>query len=100
MLLYLAGPMTGVEDYNVPAFDQAHLALRNAGYAVHSPADMTRRYGTERPYGFYLKAGLYRLLECDGLALLDGWPRSNGARLEVTVAKAVGMPVRSVVEWL
>jgi hypothetical protein len=35
--LYIAGPMTGIPDSNYPAFNQAEIELRAAGYDVLNP---------------------------------------------------------------
>jgi hypothetical protein len=46
--LYLAGPMTGIEDFNYPAFNAMAERLRAAGYEVKNPADhgtIEGRYG-------------------------------------------------------
>lgn len=40
------------------------------------------------------------LAQADGLAMLEGWERSRGARLENTVALALGMPVMDVDGWI
>ena len=36
----------------------------------------------------------------DGVAMLDGWEQSRGARLERQVAEACGIPCKTVNEWL
>ena len=97
--LYLAGPMTGLPDYNYPAFHAAAARLRSAGYDVASPAEL----GKERGYAWhdYLRRGLIQMLrDCTGVALLPGWNESKGARVEVDVAAAVGMRLWSVGQWI
>lgn len=37
--LYLAGPMTGLPDFNYPAFHAAAAAWRAAGWTVANPAE-------------------------------------------------------------
>ena len=98
-LLYVAGPMTGLPELNHPAFRAAAHDLAEAGYAVLDPS---RHGGSEpgRTYESYLRMGLRDVLECDAVAVLDGWEMSRGARAEVGVAQALSMPVRPVAEWL
>ncbi len=51
-------------------------------------------------YTEYLRAGLAQLLRCDGVATLEGWWNSGGARWEVQTAGILGLEVRPVSEWL
>ena len=95
--LYIAGPMTGLPDYNYPAFNDAADTLRTAGYEVENPAGNNVETGD---YTDYLRAGLAQLLRCDGVAVLEDWWLSGGARWEVQTAGILRMPVRSVAEWL
>lgn len=37
--VYLAGPMTGIEDFNFPAFNDMAAKLRARGYVVENPAE-------------------------------------------------------------
>lgn len=93
-IVYIAGPMTGLPDYNYPAFEAAAEHLREClGYDVVSPHEL---FGgdTTRPYGDYMRTGLMAMLGCDEVYMLPGWERSRGASLERKVAEACGIPVR------
>lgn len=112
--LYIAGPMRGIPEFNFPRFDWAELVLTTAGHATVSPAQHDREEGFDPAgmdgnedlgeLGFDLKAALGWDLEqvanADGVAVLDGWERSSGARAEVATAHALGIPVATVHEWL
>ena len=114
MKLYLAGPMTGIEHYNFPAFDEAAKQLREAGHTVFNPAENDRENGFDATglqgheaaeHGFDLRTALKQDLSwiCDhaeGIALLPGWEESKGARAEVALAKALGLNSRLVWLWL
>ena len=103
MKYYLAGPMTGVPQFNIPLFDEAAFKLRKAGFDIISPAERdtyeTRssalrskdgdhaQLTTAESYGDMLSRDMKIIAdEVDGLVLLDGWENSRGARLEVYVA--------------
>ena len=88
--VYLAGPMTGLADFNFPAFHAAAAALRAAGWDVVNPAE---NFGgrTDLPRETYLRADIVLLVECDAIAMLPGWRKSRGARLEYVIAHELGL---------
>lgn len=98
MIVYVAGPMTGLPDYNYPAFEAAVAQLEAAGFEVVSPTEGGQVDGWA--WEDYLRRGLGQLLGCEAVAILDGWHRSRGARVEVHVATRLRMPVRPVEAWL
>jgi hypothetical protein len=93
MRIYIAGKMTGLPDFNYPAFNEAAAALRALGYDVCNPAE-TDGGSSHKSREFYLREALKLLLECDHMALLPGWETSEGVRLEMFVAIALKMKVR------
>lgn len=94
--LYVAGPMTGLPEYNYPAFHQAAAQLRAAGYDVENPAENL----TQSTWDDYLRAGLRQVLTVDGIATLPDWQVSRGAALEVHVAHALRLVVLPLAAWL
>lgn len=96
--IYVAGPMTGLEEFNYPAFRAASAALTAIGYDVDDPS--TNDNPTPGDYHGWLRAGLAQLIRCDAVALLPGWEASNGARLEVNVAATLGMRVAPLIDWI
>ena len=98
MRIYLAGPMTGLPDFNRPAFHAAAKELRDAGHEVESPAESTLPEGST--WQEYMKDGISRMLSCEAVALLPGWQGSRGASLEVEVALTLHIPARRIDEWL
>lgn len=92
--LYLAGPMSTLPNRNYPAFHAAATDLRGRGFHVVSPAELHADFETNpKSYEDYLRADLRALLGTTAVVVLPGWEQSNGARLEVTVARALGMLV-------
>lgn len=89
--LYLAGPMTGLEDFNFPAFNAMAAKLRARGYQVENPAE----HGVvdDADWADYMAYDLTRLGLCGMVAVLPGWENSKGARLEVHIARELGMRV-------
>lgn len=121
MRLYVAGPMTGIPAFNIPAFDRAAAELRAIGFDVVSPVELddprTRAISLASPdgaiatleshgktWGDFLARDV-KLLADDGIqgvAVLPGWERSRGARLETFVAsRMVFLPIlRYSPDWL
>jgi hypothetical protein len=103
--VYIAGPMSGVDQWNYPAFFAAEARLRELGYNPINPAhndgltieEALASAGTpEAPthsWAHYMKRDLPNVIEADALCVLPGWRASKGASLEVTVAKSLGIPV-------
>jgi len=98
MRIYIAGPMTGLPDYNLPAFAKAKEVLDALGHEGVNPGEPGVIDGYE--WSDYVRDGLHLLLDCEGVALLDGWERSKGAQLEVHIARTLGMPVGKLVDWI
>ena len=101
MTIYIAGPMTGLPDWNYPAFFEAEAELREQGFQVLNPASSGDPASfPERSWSDWIRLALGLLIQCDGVALLDGWEASRGASLEFHVATALGMPCRTLDAWL
>jgi Domain of unknown function (DUF4406) len=109
MKLYIAGPMTGLPQFNIPAFDAAAAALRLAGHYVVSPAELDspemRAFALQSPDGKMPADGKIasetwgdvlardvRIIsdQVHAIAFLPGWEKSRGARLEAFVGLLTG----------
>lgn len=93
--LYISGPMSGIAECNYPAFNKAAKELEALGYVVENPAATA----TGSSYREIIKEDVRALMLCDGLAMLEGWWTSNGARLEMHLAGVLQMPVRPIAAW-
>ncbi|HHQ2816961.1 DUF4406 domain-containing protein [Pseudomonas aeruginosa] len=90
-IIYLAGPMTGLPEFNYPAFHAEAARLRDLGYHVENPAENPApACGT---WAGYMRKALVQLVTCDAIALLPGWPSSRGANIERSLAFEMGMKV-------
>lgn len=96
-IFYLSGPMSGLPEYNYPAFDRAAERLRAKGYTVVTPTEvgpnLEAKYGAERfslSYQQYVSANIIALLDCNAIILLPGWRNSRGAKLERHIAMVLG----------
>lgn len=89
--IYLSGPMTSMPDLNFAAFHAEARRLRSLGYEVVNPVELN----PDPTMGWHqcMRRDLQALLDCDAMALLEGWQRSAGAHLEMHVAHRVGMEI-------
>lgn len=95
-VIYISGPITGRERDASERFDGAEAELRERGYRCRNPwAEVPRHLA----YGEALRRAVGILLECDAVALLDGWDRSRGCAAEVHVAVSTGMKVLPLGSW-
>lgn len=91
-IYYLSGPMTGLVDYNRPAFNEAAKYLRSQGFTVWNPAeefDPSHIY----PRKVYMRRDIEALLKCESIVMLHGWQNSAGARLELEIARELEMNI-------
>ncbi len=99
MRLYVAGPMTGLPEWNRPAFAEAAARLEAAGFEVVNPASLPEP--CEDPEWLdWMRACIPQLLTCDGVAMLPGWVGSRGAVIETLLADDLGLPVMNVDQWV
>ena len=88
--IYLSGPMTGMPDYNYPAFHAVAERFRQAGWDVVSPAENFGGY-VDLPRESFLRMDVSQIATCDAIAMLPGWRESRGARMEYLIAHELGM---------
>lgn len=102
---YISGPIAGIRDANISEFNDAASLVKAAGVEALIPHDIvpdhlgacpqdTIRSGQGgHSWACHLRYDLAAMLECDAVVMLPGWERSHGARIEHTVAAAVGIPI-------
>jgi hypothetical protein len=89
--IYISGPMTGLPEFNFPAFHAEASRLRALGYSVVNPAEINA--GANLSWQQCMRADIRALCDCDTLALLPGWQRSSGAHLEMHLAHRLGLEI-------
>jgi nucleoside 2-deoxyribosyltransferase len=110
MRVYIAGPMTGYPYYNEVTFKRAEAEWREAGHDAVTPFEANsavwqKHYGRsfdprsdKCDYGDpllreMLAADIALLASVEIVAVLPGWRKSRGVAVELTFAKAMGIPV-------
>lgn len=74
--VFLSGPMSDVEDYNRPAFNEAAGILRSMGLTVFNPAEIPDG-GIIRSRSFYTRQCYQALLESKALVSLPRWASTS-----------------------
>ena len=87
MTIYIAGPMTGLPDYNRAAFNAKAAELEAIGHRILNPASI----GTLPEYGMYWPINKAMIDSADAIYMLDGWEGSPGARAELVHAVRRGV---------
>lgn len=96
MKIYIAGPMTGLPEFNYPAFHAAESELRAYGYEVLNPA-----HCPEQPnWRGYMRHAIKQVSDADGIALLPDWEQSRGARVEFNLAIGMGLRAHPLAHWI
>lgn len=105
MRLYIAGSISNGGTLsetecllNIDLFNGQEARLAERGYEVRNPA--RRGFDPEKTWLDYMRDSLRDIADSDGIAVLPNWSKSHGAKIEVQLAKDLGIPVKRVVEWL
>lgn len=109
MTVYIAGGITGVEDYKARFAAAKRMLLREG---EDRPISMEHYYGTPRankvlnpaelpegwPNGLYMDVCLAMIRAADLVVFLPGWERSRGASLEMQYSRYEGKPVYKIAQ--
>lgn len=91
-VIYISGPMTGIEGFNYAAFNAAAQTLRSIGYIVFNPAELfggDSSLEKER----YMTVDRAAIAACDALVVLPGWSESHGTKEEMDIALSRGISI-------
>lgn len=87
--VYIAGPITGLKDYNHKSFELAEKHLKAKGYEVRNPACLPTDWND---YTDYTTVTLAMLSVCDCIVFLPGSDKSKGAEIERVYANENEIP--------
>ncbi|RTP91512.1 DUF4406 domain-containing protein [Enterobacter asburiae] len=87
MIIYIAGPITGILDFNLPAFFRAAGSIAASGHQVLNPATLPKGL-TQHQYMDICQA---MVRSAYAIFLLNGWEASCGALAELYQARKLGL---------
>lgn len=93
--VYIAGPMTGIPDFNRKAFNDMAGLLRSRGHIVLNPAILPD--GLEQHE--YMDITIAMLRCSDTVCLLEGWTGSEGAKAEAALARKLKIEIEFGYLW-
>ena len=90
-VIYIAGPMSGLKDFNYPAFGAAADNLRARGHTVMNPAE--NPVPACGSWEGYMRNAIAQVVKADTIVLLPGWAESRGAVVEYALARTLKIAV-------
>src|SRR5688500_12091226 len=93
---YLSGPMTGYENYNYAAFERACNRLRPMGLKIVSPHELQVPIDPMLPdelWEYMIAKCKKEMKKCNSIIMLQGWPESSGAWVEINIARERKFPM-------
>lgn len=100
-IIYISGPMSGLPDFNRPAFrEMEKLLMETFGCQVLNPARITDEHVAQHHpdleqrqlYRAYIQHDLELLFSATGVVVLEGYENSKGAMAELGVAICLRLP--------
>lgn len=92
MRFYISGPITGTKGY-LKHFSAAERQLKDQGHEAVNPAKNGYVMPPTTSHKEYMKVSIAQLSCCDGILMLKGWKKSEGAREEFCYAVDHKMPI-------
>lgn len=90
MKIYIAGPMSGLVEFNRPAFMFNAAKLTGRGHVALNPAILPDGLSQAQ----YMDICLAMLRCADAIYLLNGWEASLGAIAEKSLAEKLGIEIK------
>jgi len=92
-VIYIAGPMTGLKDFNRKSFNYVSKILRKQGFDVRNPANLDIGWSD---YEHYMTVSKAMLDTSTHIMFLPGSDKSKGVRMERAYAAVSGVEYMSL----
>lgn len=89
-IVYIAGPMSGLPEYNRPAFNDEALNQQQKGHVVLNPAILPDGLTQQQ----YMQLCCPMVMMADEVIMLPAWINSQGATAEFNLAMKCGKVIR------
>jgi len=92
-MVYVSGPVTRNENA-IEQFEEADKFLRKIGHIPLNPIRIDAPHPLKMgKWLYYMRKSVELLVKSDALFLLDGWEKSDGARIEFDLCVKLGIPI-------
>lgn len=99
--VYIAGPVSGQPDLNLPAFYKMQEELNALGFNTKNPHEFCLHIRSADPSDpRYYAEGIRQLTYCTDIIFLEGWQYSAGAQVERKVAQLLQLGVHESIDQL
>lgn len=87
---YIAGKISGLPILEYTSnFKEAEAGVLNLGYYPVNPVELNHDH--DKTWLSYMREDLTELLKCNAVYVLRNWSESQGAKIEVDLAKSLGL---------
>ncbi len=105
--VYISGPITGLQNENISEFKKYEDKFKNLNFEVVNPHSLFtkdeideinrkleyKEITFEEYHSFFMRRDVKEMMDCDIIAVLNGWEKSKGANIEVYIARNLNIPV-------
>ena len=92
-MIYVSGPVTKNKNAT-EQFEEADAFLRKIGHIPLNPIRIDAPHPLKMgKWLYYMRKSVELLMKSDALFLLDGWEKSDGARIEFDLCVKLGIPI-------
>jgi hypothetical protein len=105
-IIYLSGPITGLVENNYQAFKLAQEKIEAHGFEVINPHEICevidpKEFEDSKEYwNVCMKICLTYLMKANTIVTLQDWDKSEGAKIEVGLARQLSIDVKHIVSFL
>lgn len=93
MKIYVSGQITGLDRKEVEIkFQSAKDKITLIGFDCITPLEICP-FNKDYTWNDYMIEDIKGLFECDGIYMLRDWQESVGARIELAIAKELGLQI-------
>jgi hypothetical protein len=92
--IFIAGPMSNIEDFNIPLFLSVEKELISLKYTrIFNPGRLFDPHANEapKPWEYYMKQTITELMRADLVIKLPDSYKSKGASLEIYIAQMLNI---------